>query len=76
VKNKDIGEIRLLDNEAIGLFINLYKLLFLGTSFASKMLKIKTSQDGKIVEPQISDEEEADLSVFSSSDQYSDGGFG
>ena len=34
-------ELKIPDNEAIGLFINFYKLLFLGSDFAKKMLKIQ-----------------------------------
>jgi len=43
-KTKQIGawsELKLPDNEALPLFISFYKLLFLGSKFARKMLKIK-----------------------------------
>lgn len=45
-----MGEIILPDNEAIELFVNFYKLLFLGTKFASKMLKITLNQQAKKIE--------------------------
>jgi len=45
-----MGEIVLPDNEAIELFVNFYKLLFLGTKFASKMLKITLNQQAKKIE--------------------------
>ena len=35
------GDLKLPDNEALLLFLNFYKLLFLGSKFARKMLKIK-----------------------------------
>lgn len=38
--------LKIPDNEAIGLFINFYKLLFLGTDFAKKMLKIQIENTG------------------------------
>ena len=44
------GEIVLPDNEAIELFVNFYKLLFLGSRFASKMLKIKLNPQAKEIE--------------------------
>jgi len=39
-------ELKIPDNEAIGLFINFYKLLFLGSEFSKKMLKIQLEKDG------------------------------
>lgn len=44
------GEIVLPDNEAIELFVNFYKLLFLGTKFATKMLKITLNPQAKKIE--------------------------
>ena len=44
------GEILLPDNEAIELFVNFYKLLFLGTKFATKMLKITVNPQAKKIE--------------------------
>lgn len=45
-----VGEIILPDNEAIELFVNFYKLLFLGTKFAKKMLKITLNTKANQIE--------------------------
>lgn len=68
------------DNEVIALFVNFYKLLFLGTPFSRKVLKIKLEVGDKqivINDGQLTDEEGRfsdgamieDTSEFISSDQ-------
>jgi hypothetical protein len=54
------NEIIIPDNEVISLFIGFYKLMFLGSKFASKMLKIKVEGSAtaqKLVIDSNSDEE-------------------
>ena len=40
-------EMKIPDNEVIALFVNFYKLLFLGTPFSRKVLKIKLQGNDK-----------------------------
>lgn len=40
-------EMKIPDNEVIALFVNFYKLLFLGTPFSRKVLKIKLQAGDK-----------------------------
>jgi hypothetical protein len=48
-QNSESLELRIPDNEAIALFISFYKLLFLGSKFAKKMLKLKVEKESNIV---------------------------
>lgn len=45
------GEIELQDSLAVSLFVNFYKLLFLGTDFAHKMLKVTLEKGNQSNEP-------------------------
>ena len=74
VQSVKAPEVTIPDNEVISLFISFYKLMFLGSRFAQKMLKIKVQSDAKLViDPQtISDEEQSDTGFINdTSDQFS-----
>ena len=69
-------EIIIPDNDVVSLFISFYKLMFLGSKFAQKMLKIKleNSSSQKIVidTTMISEDEQSDTGfVNDTSDQLS-----
>lgn len=69
-----IPEIIIPDNEVISLFIGFYKLMFLGSKFAAKMLKIKVENSAtaqKLVLDNISDEESDNGFINDTSDQFS-----
>lgn len=79
IKNKssdknEIEEIIIADNDAIFLFICFYKLMFLGTSFSKKMLKLKFEKDDKVgkivIKDKLTDDEGKSDSAFSDMNDF------
>ena len=48
IRNKNVSfQLKISDPDVISLFIQFYKLMFLGTRFSKKMLKIKVDKNAK-----------------------------